>query len=349
MEKRIQVALPQNINSLETRHLSFFMDHYMYEEQPVVKLNNGFVTFNGIVLGNGFYVSQSCYGPVTYKQKYWGWALKFFLFSFITRWGRSHKFVVKSDKWHAIIHQPYINYFHFTIESLTRLQILKNEGIEFNLLVPQELLDKTYIKQWIELLQLDNLVVVPTGNTISVKKLLVPTLVRWVGNHNPSVVNALRSNIIQKYMDSKHKVQQPYHSHVFISRQGNRRKISNFHEIEPLLHRFGYQIIDYDKMSVYEQIESVRNAKVIIGQHGAGLTNILLAPKNATLLEIHIDPAQNQDFLDDNYYKLASMLGINYYAMFADIVNAPEDPHAADCSVDAAQFQQNLELLAQLK
>lgn len=63
---------------------------------------------------------------------------------------------------------------------------------------------------------------------------------------------------------------------VFLTRDKRRlRYIENMVEIEPVLIRHGFKIIDADQLSLREQVTLFRNARYIIGIHGGGLTNII--------------------------------------------------------------------------
>lgn len=56
------------------------------------------------------------------------------------------------------------------------------------------------------------------------------------------------------------------------------------------------------------QISLFRNAQIIIGPHGAGLTNMIFAPSNATVIEFSMDPHVNRCF---GYMAMA--LGLDYW------------------------------------
>ena len=51
-----------------------------------------------------------------------------------------------------------------------------------------------------------------------------------------------------------------------------------------LLEAEGYAIVVTGTLSVLEQIALFRDAAVIVGQHGAALTNLLFAPRGALYL-----------------------------------------------------------------
>ena len=74
---------------------------------------------------------------------------------------------------------------------------------------------------------------------------------------------------------------------LIFARRGNvrQRKLLNEDEIIALAQRRGFEIIDPGAMSFAEQVETFRDAKVVMGAHGAALTNVAFAPKGGALVE----------------------------------------------------------------
>ena len=57
-------------------------------------------------------------------------------------------------------------------------------------------------------------------------------------------------------------------------------------EIERALVQLGFKTVVLGEMSVSDQIRSFSRARVIVGAHGAGLTNLMFAPPDAAVVEI---------------------------------------------------------------
>lgn len=105
---------------------------------------------------------------------------------------------------------------------------------------------------------------------------------------------------------------QPYNRAIFITRAKYRgRYLSNHYEIEKTLEHLKIEIIDCDKLSLQQQIDTVSAADLIIGIHGAGLTNMIHRyPNSCTVIEIF-----PPDVIPPHYYWLALELGFDYYAL----------------------------------
>jgi hypothetical protein len=324
---KVTLKLPLNFTSLTNEHQAYFCNSFEYKPQRVRKIKNAFVTNNGIVLNGLNYVKESCYEPKSYRRKYWFYALKRKLLSKVSKWGKQHLFIYEQIDPVGIIHQPFFNYFHFTIESLTRWIILTKEFPSSKILIPDELIRIPYVHQWLDLLKI-NFIKVPESNNIKVNQLLVPTIVRWAGNHDATILKELRKRTLDAL--SKHKdLKEKGPSKIFIVRNG-RRQIKNIAEIKSSLKEYGITFIDFDGMSVIEQVNIVRDAELIIGQHGAGLTNVIFAKENCTIVEIFIDPKDVNGVFDDEYYRIFNQLDFNYYCIFSNICSNNDDFYTSD-------------------
>mgnify|MGYP003353282435 FL=1 len=86
-------------------------------------------------------------------------------------------------------------------------------------------------------------------------------------------------------------------SHMFSSRKGGtliylsrrdspHRVMLNEEELEQRLTAIGFNCITGSDLSVEEQSRIFSEARMIVGPHGAGLTNLIWAHQNTTVLEI---------------------------------------------------------------
>ena len=92
-----------------------------------------------------------------------------------------------------------------------------------------------------------------------------------------------------------------------------RRRIVNEGEILPILARHGFEIIAPGTLSFRDQAALFGSAEIVAGPHGAGLTNILFAPRDAKILEIF--PVSR---LKNTYFLLSLSLGQTYRAVVGD-------------------------------
>ncbi|MEX2400246.1 MAG: glycosyltransferase family 61 protein [Rhodothermales bacterium] len=94
---------------------------------------------------------------------------------------------------------------------------------------------------------------------------------------------------------------------IFISREGSsKRQMLNQEDLLSALSRLGFQKFILEDLSAPEQIELFHDAEVVVGTHGAGLTNVLFS-KRLKVLEIF-----PRDFIEPHYLFLCNSLGHTY-------------------------------------
>ncbi|MVN75133.1 DUF563 domain-containing protein [Hymenobacter sp. HMF4947] len=104
---------------------------------------------------------------------------------------------------------------------------------------------------------------------------------------------------------------------IFITRSPKRlRFIENGAEIEQLCLDAGFEVVDFDTISIAEQIQTLASSRYVIGIHGAGLVNMLFrGNKPMGLLEI-FPPGEYYAF---HYMLLAAQLNYTYDGMIGEI------------------------------
>lgn len=86
----------------------------------------------------------------------------------------------------------------------------------------------------------------------------------------------------------------PVYDRIYISRRDNRRLI-NEDEIHSLLALQGFQRLYFEDFPIAQQWAFARNAKIIVGLHGAALSSVLFASPGLRLVEI-FHPGFTVDF-----------------------------------------------------
>jgi capsular polysaccharide biosynthesis protein len=115
---------------------------------------------------------------------------------------------------------------------------------------------------------------------------------------------------------------------LFISRaDAQRRTIKNQDLLIPRLKSRGFEVIKPEHLSPAEQADCFYDAEMIVGAHGAGLTNALYA-KRTYVLELF--PA---NFVVPHYYYLCKSLGHSYSYLCGD--EEERDPTVFEVDIDA--------------
>jgi len=98
---------------------------------------------------------------------------------------------------------------------------------------------------------------------------------------------------------------------IFVGRShSTRRHIKNIDEVKKVLTKNGFKYVEFDDESIEKQISYFKNAKNIIGIHGASLANLAFCRSECKMLEVHTDI----DF-PPHYYWLSKQKGIYYNAI----------------------------------
>lgn len=142
---------------------------------------------------------------------------------------------------------------------------------------------------------------------------LVMAEIAGVTGHNdqPPVVLLNRGNSDPHYQDPRTEI---------ATSGAQRRSIPNINEI---MHSFdGSTLVDTAELTPAEQIKQFSGARVLVGQHGAGLANMLWMPKGSSVVEIKPPLGKDEDFIFKN---LAVVLGHNYISVSQESLHAPVD------------------------
>lgn len=99
---------------------------------------------------------------------------------------------------------------------------------------------------------------------------------------------------------------------IYLTRgAAQKRRLGNEQELTSALGEFGFQLCDPSRMSVREQREVFSQAALVVGCHGAGLTNLVWCERGTAVVEIHA-PAQPELF----YWRVCEILGLSYDPVF---------------------------------
>ena len=125
---------------------------------------------------------------------------------------------------------------------------------------------------------------------------------------------------------------------LFVTRnESSMRRILNEDELLPDLKDMGFRIISPATLSLSEQIDAFRNARIVLSAHGAQLTNIIFCRPKATLIEIFPEGGVH----GSAFLRIASQLGFNYYYVVGEKVEnkqSRKNANNADLILDKANF-----------
>ena len=189
------------------------------------------------------------------------------------------------------------NYFHWMSDVLGDIFLLTRHGYNVQRLpliaVPS--LKQPWQKEVLNLLEIENAIEYDELPRLQPGKCLIPMRHKGIGKRLPVwQVSALRS-VLGSLVENE-----PCSSStnvLYISRQrASRRRIINENNLIHSLKEFGAKIVALEDFTVSEQMSLFQRAKVIIGAHGAGFTNIAFCPIGAKLIDIFPETRANPCF-----------------------------------------------------
>ena len=303
-------------------------------EPKITFLKKVRIATNSVVFRYFKIFEESCISNINFE--YYSKGYKFFLKFIFPKLNFSRKrFIMITDEWTS-------NYYHWHIFALTRLLVLKNENLIENSLF---FLPKKYKKYKFVLPSLakfgvkkEQIVFLARKSNIKVSEV---ALVKAAQNH-PVAFNEIRNILLKDVIETN----LDFGDKVYVSRAGQvLRFVENENEVVNLLEKYGFKKVIIDQFSYDEQIAICSKVKYLVSPHGAGLTNILFLPEKAFILEMASKPYEFRLITD--YYKLASMLNVNYLYQECEMgQNSPvKDFHQGSLVVDLEKLEKNLQLM----
>lgn len=175
-----------------------------------------------------------------------------------------------------------INYYHFVYDSLARLGVAEEAlpGLPVDaVIVPH---GTRYQRQFLELLGLDVPLLQPrAGHTFVADRLIVPSTPNDALEAPRFTVDWLRSRLTPTPGAETPR-------RLFVTRgstPGTRIYLEEA-ALRPWLDEHGFTVVDPGTLSVQEQIDHFAGAEIVVGPHGAGLTNITFCSPGTTVVEL---------------------------------------------------------------
>jgi capsular polysaccharide biosynthesis protein len=314
----ISYKLPLNIVSFDKKYFKFDNKYLKYENIKVTRLNNVFVNHYGLVLKNLMLVN-GCAPNIkfsnydsTFYYKHWRKATEQY---FVCKFGKSLKSLHLSGSDYFLIHSPWFSYYFWITECIPRLiEVYHNYNNEI-LIYPNCWDNFTFVKETLTLFPKLKLEKIPVDYHLFVENLIVPEVKPWTIMFRPKDV--LKTNELLL----KHKQYRKESKRICIVRQGTHRSFDNFKEVNEILTQYNFELVKMENISFFEQIAIMQAADIVVGISGAGHTNIHFMKNGAKFLDITAKKNIETKKYKFHFWKLACIVGVDYYYQFAEISN----------------------------
>ena len=193
------------------------------------------------------------------------------------------------------------NYFHFFSDIINKIWLVQKIENHFN--IPIIIGEKTYKTKYFQFLLKNsdikryNWIVQEAHEYINVDELVFIRPMPYKREY----FEKIKKIIIEKdSVDNRR---------IFLNRsKSTGRYIENFYEIEPILKKYNFEIIDTNNTTLDFQANLFNSIQFLVSIHGAGETNIIFSKKDLRFLEIN--PANR---IACQYYWLSKELQLDYY------------------------------------
>ena len=261
--------------------------------------------------------------------------LKFFLF--LTRTRK----ITRLDNILYVTTSNSQNFFHWFLDVLQKLEFIDQSrdqilNFKYKIIIPNGY-NNSYSKKSLEAFDLNFYYQEKNEIIISEQSILLPNIAP-TGNYRKNQVLKLSQRMKNHW--TKNITNNLNNKRIYISRKNaQRRKLKNEDEIIPILKKYGFTILDFDKLNFEEQLKNILNSEILISIHGAGLTHMLWMNEKSKVLEIRA-----RDNCNDNcYFTLASDLGHDYFYVIADKTDPKKSDHLSDLTINKSYFLSQLQ------
>lgn len=322
--------LPVNINRADLR----FFEHELNRVIPatvLLHLKNITVNSDGILFCRGKALPQSFASPhYIYPQPGRKARLKSFvknrLFRNIDR--IDSEVIWITDDWSK-------GYFHWMTDALPRLFTIREKIRGAALLLPGAYQKEKFVTP--SLKPLFDQEVRFINNTVRCKTLYMPTHTAPTGNYNESIIKGLRNTYVDFYQNTRSDY---VGDRIYISRGKARwSKIVNEEEVCAILKEYDFKTVYFEDYPFEQQVKIALEARYLISNHGASLTNMLFMKSGGSVFELR----RKDDAHNNCYFTLASALNLRYFYQICDTENLDERANTADLLVDCQLLRKNIE------
>lgn len=227
-------------------------------------------------------------------------------------------------------------YFHWMCDTLPRLMAIKSLLTDAILLLPQNY-TYPFVKESLAYFIFKEIFFIPSNTFAHAPNLIIPEHIASTGNFNPEIMCQIRELL------TSGKNTRDANQRIYISRKKAKyRYVINEEEVIEIVKKYDFKIIYYEELTLNEQILLTSNAGIIIGIHGANLTNILFMKPNSFVLELR----KENDNENNAYFSLASAMRVHYLYQFCKYSNSNYDhPTRFDLIVDTIKLEANINLI----
>ncbi|HMG93402.1 MAG TPA: glycosyltransferase family 61 protein [Chryseolinea sp.] len=324
--------LPVNVDE-EHRPLFENLITCNVDDVNVVDITNAVLTSQGSILANlstfkGMSLSNDNGEVIQYK-----------LFDFLRIKFFWPSMPLRNDVRYLVVHNIFSHtYYHWLVEALPRLFLLRGEIPSSVLLLPSNH-DQRFHVESLKLFGVRRTEILKDRTRYIVPKIITSTQIGRIANYHPTILNQM-----VEYMKSVADTDIDLGQKIYVSRsKASRRKIINESQVEDCVKKAGFSVVHFEDYSFIQQISIMHHCRFLIGLHGAGLVNMIFMTVGGRILELRKYDSGENYF----YFGLSATVGHDYYYQFCDSSVTNISVQDSDIIVDIDKFQQNVTKMLQ--
>lgn len=313
-----KAKLPLNCDEELNVLLQPFIKTY-HKKLKIKRIKNAFITYEGLVLKNGFLVLGCAFNLLgirdkTFYLQFWRLAFEKWL---VSKFGKSIP-SIKVEEVIAVIHSKWFNYGFWINSYVPRLLELKDSRKSFKLMVPFHWEHIPYVKEVLDEIECER-IIIPHDHQVFAKEVLLPETRQWTASFDEKRIQLVRKRLID--IANRKVEQNNFPKKIYLTRKNRGNRCSeNEEEVMKLLSQFGFEALAFEDYSIWEQVKMMCQATHFISIHGAGLTNLIFLPDEAHVLEL-VNRQYAQKEYTFPFWKLAQTIELNYFILLNDAVN----------------------------
>lgn len=232
-----------------------------------------------------------------------------------------------TDAWSA-------GYFHWVADVLSKVFLVRDLARERTVLLPSAYARFDFVRPSLAAFDIRKIQFMGPDEVVRCETLLVPTPVAPSGHFRNDVIHGVRQQLLERFGSTRVETDR----RIYVSRtRAPKRKISNEAEVCALLLKHGFETVHAEDLPFVDQVRLFSEARYLVSNHGAGLTNMLFSRRGASVLELR----HKADRINNCYFTLAAALGFDYFYQLCE-PTSDRDPHTADLSVDMPLLEKTL-------
>ncbi|MFC0214003.1 DUF563 domain-containing protein [Paenibacillus chartarius] len=202
------------------------------------------------------------------------------------------------------------NYFHWMFDVLPRIELIRRSRVTVDkYIVPND--RSSFQNETLNLLGIPPAKRILTDHDFHARfeRLLVPSFVRPVSPHPSTYPKWTVSFLRKELLEKRNITASDEYERIYISRsKARQRRVLNEEELHGILYDYGLRIVHLEGKSVQEQMQILHSAKVVVGPHGAGLTNLVFSKPGTKVVEMF-----SPDYVSNYYWHLSNQIGLEHY------------------------------------